>query len=1853
MTRTRGFLTHAVRTALTARRSIQPALAIVAALVVAAPFATAAPDDLLVDDEYCETMADEHPDVVLSCRFGYAEEDAPDGLLILSGSFCDEPSVFAGVAGGSMQPLLLLSADASQIVAELPTGIGDATSVVLVECPCGACSVDVTLGHPGPVGSTGPQGPPGPTGSPGPTGPTGPTGPPSGDGGGGDGGGDGGSGSGGYPGNKIPVPQRCPDGDFVYGLDGLGIILCAEPDGGNGDGGGIATCPCYDTSDVEGVGIDFLARVLFNTHCIDLTPDGLQLRGSRGPDLGNLAHEPNAWIANAVFEPLTVSNQCYFIDNTHGVHNTWIEITDAEVEACMEILTQSEMFVLNNCPFPGDDPPVIGVDPASLSDTLLTGERRTHVVTLSNSGESSLVFSAQIEPGDSFASLSVSTGSVAPTETYELEVLFDATGLAGALYEAELEISSNDPVTPTVVVHLSLTVIGAPDILVVPTALDFEDVPVGTSEELLLVVQNQGEETLDINSITSDSPEFSAIPTSFGLGAGSSQEVHVTFSPSSVASFSGTLTIASNDPDSPLLTVTLAGNGAAAPAIAVSPASIAVELPPNAQTSEPLTLSNVGFGQLVFTVTDSGSFVDVQPAGGTVPEGNSQILDVTFDSTGLAAGLHAAEIHVASNDLSNPLVVVPVSLEILAEPRISVSPTALDFGAVSIGEDAGRTLNVFNNGTAALVVSMIASDTAEFAPSVTSVTVAAGTFEPVTVVFSPSVAGPISGTLSLTSDDLTQPVLAVPLAGLGIAPDISLPVDALDFAVVSVGAEATLPLRIDNLGAGTLVITSITSDALEFTVLPTSLSIPGSGSATVQVRFAPTSLDAISATLSIASNDPDEPGVTVSLAGTGVAAPAIDVTPTSLDSTLPNGGQETQLLTLSNSGGNLLEFSISAEWVSEPVSATSVFVVPEPTTGTVSPAGSTDVDITFTATGLPAGVHEANILIASNDPLTPLVSVAATLTVTAAPNIQLPGEMVVSESTEAYTSAGATTRHALPAAAPPVGGGTLELIAEGDYTSGDATTLTGGRTLGSVGPDPVACSQLVANYPIDEVLLSGLAADGVVGIEVANSPGVPADCPQNRHTVLLSYTEERQALDFGTVEVGTSTELSFVILNTGTETLQLTSISSDAAEFTVSPTAASIDRGRSEEVTVSFAPAGTGAFAATLTLASNDPDRPALSIQLSGEGGTSRIDVTPAQLDFGDVDIGQSGDLLLTIENTGALPLEVSSISGDLPEFAASATSLTVAPLSSESIVVTFTPSTTGPLAATLSIESNDPVSPLIEVPLSGSGIGEPDISIDPTALDFGTETVGSNAVLMLTVFNSGTADLEVGGISSDNPDFSPSVSSLTVAAGSFESMSVVFAPSTAGVIPGTLSLASDDPDQPLLEVAMEGVGIAPEISLPIDALEFGEIGVGGDHTLPLQIDNLDPGAPLVITSISSDALEFTVVPTGLTIPGGGTDTVDVTFTPTGVGPVSATLSIASNDLDEPVVTVSLGGTGTTPPLIDVTPTSMSSTLPAGGQETQLMTLSNNGGSPLEFSITAEWETDPLSPTAVFVNVDPAAGNVAIGGTLDVDVHFTATGLPEGDHVAQILVSSNDPLTPLVTVPATLTVVGAPHIQIPGEPVTLVSSVDRGPDGTTTLHALAGAGAPVGGAWLELTVNGDYASDEQLALAIAEGTFVGNVGNANTECATASQTFPVGAGFLDGLLANGTIDVVVEDTEPVEAICAVNNHTVTLTYEPRRTALAFGTIGTLGTMELPIEIRNNGTRALQVNSITTDSGEFSVLPTSAAVEAGRSATVWVTFAPPAAGAYGGVMTILSDDPDEPQLQLILSGTGGAQVLTLP
>ena len=97
---------------------------------------------------------------------------------------------------------------------------------------------------------------------------------------------------------------------------------------------------------------------------------------------------------------------------------------------------------------------------------------------------------------------------------------------------------------------------------------------------------------------------------------------------------------------------------------------------------------------------DDIPWLSVSPTAGTTVSGTSSLVDVTFDSTGLATGVYTGTLCVQSNDIITPLVTVPLTLSV-EDPAydVSIAPDAAITGTA--GTTVTYTLHLTNTGNAA------------------------------------------------------------------------------------------------------------------------------------------------------------------------------------------------------------------------------------------------------------------------------------------------------------------------------------------------------------------------------------------------------------------------------------------------------------------------------------------------------------------------------------------------------------------------------------------------------------------------------------------------------------------------------------------------------------------------------------------------------------------------------------------------------------------------------------------------------------------------------------------------------------------------------------------------------------------------------------------------------------------------------------------------------------------------------------------------------------------------------------------------------------------------------------------------
>jgi hypothetical protein len=112
----------------------------------------------------------------------------------------------------------------------------------------------------------------------------------------------------------------------------------------------------------------------------------------------------------------------------------------------------------------------------------------------------------------------------------------------------------------------------------------------------------------------------------------------------------------------------------------------------------------------------------------------------------------------------------------------------------------------------------------------------------------------------------------------------------------------------------------------------------------------------------------------------------------------------------------------------------------------------------------------------------------------------------------------------------------------------------------------------------------------------------------------------------------------------------------------------------------------------------------------------------------------------------------------------------------------------------------------------------------------------------------------------------------------------------------------------------------------------------------------------------------------------------------------------------------------TSPPAIEVDPASLTASQVPGVVSTQPMTVTNSGGSPLNWSVVED-DSACDSPTDLpWLAVSPDTGTTVPLDSTVVDVSFDSTGLAPGDYSANLCVDSNDTATGVVQVPVVLTV---------------------------------------------------------------------------------------------------------------------------------------------------------------------------------------------------------------------------------------
>ncbi|MCK6512516.1 choice-of-anchor D domain-containing protein [Myxococcota bacterium] len=249
-------------------------------------------------------------------------------------------------------------------------------------------------------------------------------------------------------------------------------------------------------------------------------------------------------------------------------------------------------------------------------------------------------------------------------------------------------------------------------------------------------------------------------------------------------------------------------------------------------------------------------------------------------------------------------------------------------------------------------------------------------------------------------------------------------------------------------------------------------------------------------------------------------------------------------------------------------------------------------------------------------------------------------------------------------------------------------------------------------------------------------------------------------------------------------------------------------------------------------------------LRFEGKLAAPSIQVTPTQIDFGFVASGSTKREALQIANVGSAPLEVKKVSlkaGSSGAFIVpTITGLILQPRESRPVVIEYRPSTGAGDQGVVQVESNDPSSPVVDVPLSGK-VSAPNIDVTPRKINFGR--VALKKILPMTIANIGDRELTVNFVQiaqGSSPEFkldNPPTFPLKLGPNKFATLNVLYEPIDAGQDAGAIEVRSDDPDEPMIRVALEGEGSTARICdlIPVPQLvNFGLSVIGKTKTIPI-----------------------------------------------------------------------------------------------------------------------------------------------------------------------------------------------------------------------------------------------------------------------------------------------------------------------------------------------------------------------------------------------------------------------------------
>jgi len=1110
--------------------------------------------------------------------------------------------------------------------------------------------------------------------------------------------------------------------------------------------------------------------------------------------------------------------------------------------------------------------------PALPFGSVRTDTSRTLSFSIANEGSAPLTISAVFLSGPQAAVFSAAPASltIAPGEAPRtLRVSFAPT--AAGEQRATLTLLHNAaPAATVTAVDLSGSGALSTPLEIAPDPLDFGRVRVGQRRTLALTLRNRGGTPLSVTRLGVGDPAFALSRSGLLLPPGGSDTLSATFAPADGSLRNGVLSASYYTALSGASTLTalLSGQGQWSRLELLPADSLRFgDLPPGQRRTLSLIALNQGNDTLLATALSTQPAFAISPSSFALPGGAHRELSVTY--TPAAARPDTGSVLLSANAGLRSVGLSGRG----AAARLALRPGALDFGRVWVGGSGRLFVRAANQGNLPLALGAVLGDNPQFAAQRRAFDLEPGDSLEVAVRFSPSQAGPATGTLDL------GPYGALPLRGEGVR--LGLP-DSLLFDQVLAGESGELNLVVFNPADDTLQLHGALVDRLQiFQVAETPsatapLRVPPNDSRGLRVRFTPAGTGTQRALLTLSTNA----GVyTLPLVG-AVSEVALRLSPAEFGQVRLGRRQSLRVIALNRTAAPLRLDSLLVLPANAPVQVLSPplpLLVPGRDSAEVArlefapldPGPLDGVSLRVVGAGLE---RSAQLRGAGIGPRLVLGADTLFLGPAGVGETALDSLLLHNSGNDTLRLSGIGALPSAFAAAPTAlvlpPGASRHLTLQFRPT---AATPVEGRL------------ELTSNDPLN--LRPGLVLRGL---------------PATRAPV-LQWVGPADTLRFGAVPLGQSQEQALRVRNRGQGLLKVW-LRAAGPEFL--PAAADtliLGSGQEAELYARFAPAAPGPRQGRLTLLANDPQVSTLSIPAIGLG--AGLFFSPPGLDLGRVAVGSAADTALSLVNQTAAPVMV-ELSLTRGAFALGLERLRLDPGATARLPLRFAPDQDGEFVARLRVVGQN-----LEAGLAGIGAPPPQVQA-PAVLDLGQVDLGQVGRRPLVVRNQGRGPLRLEALHSNRLEFGVADSlPLLVPPGGERLVQVWFAPRAPGLLRANLRLYSDDPGQPEWTVALSGQGRAgtwqpPRLEAHLEGgaevFDFGSLAAGASAERGLTLINEGAGV-LRVRHIGGGDLQVRAEPESLVVGPGERRQVRVRLLAAPGAPTAGIVELASDDPGQPL----------------------------------------------------------------------------------------------------------------------------------------------------------------------------------------------------------------------------------------------------------------------------------------------------------------------------------------------------------------